>query len=564
MKDNYRSVILAFIIFGAFLLRAFPLNWDGGYYPHPDEAHIYNMVFQLELPLNFSSFFTAESSLNPKFFAYGSFPLYLLKGLAHLIGGIDPSIVEYGNLYKVGRPLSALFDIGTLILLLFLSRKIFRSTLIGVLAMAVYALSVFPIQNAHFYTVDGQMVFWMMGTLLLILHYTEDGKKKYLLWASVTTGMAVATKFTAVILIPFLVASIVYRYLISRNMKENTFTALQAKELFIAAAGLFLITNFVLQPYAYIDFETFSNQIGSQLDMRSDATVFPYTIQYIDTVPFLYPIVQIFKWGLGPSFTFLGVIGMIALAYSSIIKTSKTKRFEASVWFVLFFSVPFLSLGSSAVKFMRYYLPLYPLLAMSAAYVGVHILHIRSLMLQTALTLLIVIPSMWWTIAFISIYTKPHTWIQASEWIHSNIPGNATLGVEHWDRSLPLYDSEYYQHKSLELYIPDSPAKITQLVQTLDHVEYIIIASNRLYDSIPNLPDQYPATIEYYKLLFDGTLGFSKVKEITSYPNLFGFSRNDQQADESFTVYDHPRVQIFKKTAFDATNIQPLLYNKLR
>jgi hypothetical protein len=52
----------------------------------------------------------------------------------------------------------------------------------------------------------------------------------------------------------------------------------------------------------------------------------------------------------------------------------------------------------------------------------------------------------------------------------------------------------------------------------------------------------------YYQLLDKGDLGFETVKECTSYPHLLGWEINDSSAEESFWVYDHPPVRIYKKT----------------
>ncbi len=76
---------------------------------------------------------------------------------------------------------------------------------------------------------------------------------------------------------------------------------------------------------------------------------------------------------------------------------------------------------------------------------------------------------------------------------------------------------------------------------------------------------RYPMTILYYQLLFSGKLGFERIAEFTSYPTLFGIQFPDQVAEESFSVYDHPRVQIFKKTsAFNPDRVRQSLAQGLK
>ena len=164
-------------------------------------------------------------------------------------------------------------------------------------------------------------------------------------------------------------------------------------------------------------------------------------------------------------------------------------------------------------------------------------------------------------LAFSSIYSRTHTRVAASRWIYANIPAGSTLANEHWDDWLPIGGmdgkSSYGDNglfKSVEManYEDDTPAKLDGMVQNLASADYVILSSNRLYDSIPRLPVRYPMTIRYYQLLFGGQLGFERVATFTSYPTLFGLQIPDQAAEESFSVYDHPKVQIFRKTsAFD-------------
>ena len=167
--------------------------------------------------------------------------------------------------------------------------------------------------------------------------------------------------------------------------------------------------------------------------------------------------------------------------------------------------------------------------------------------------------SLLWTLMFVNIYSQKHTRIAATEWINNNIERNKTIAVEHWDDRLPIYGSEKYTILELRLYeLPDDEKKWKEINNVLDKSDYIIIASNRLYTPLQRLNDCkryekcYPKTSTYYKLLFNEELGFKKQAEFSVYPKIeignFKLEIVDNNADESFTVYDHPKIMIFKKS----------------
>ena len=157
---------------------------------------------------------------------------------------------------------------------------------------------------------------------------------------------------------------------------------------------------------------------------------------------------------------------------------------------------------------------------------------------------------------------------------------SSTLANEHWDDGIPLRTGgrdgfSIYTGVEMQNYNDDTPEKVGQLAGWLDQTDYIFLTSNRLYGSIPRQPLRYPLTTEYYRLLFTGQLGFDLVAEFTSYPTLGPFEFPDQEttqalglwpdptrlsrpgvipvyfppAEEVFSVYDHPRVLIYKKRA---------------
>ncbi len=104
--------------------------------------------------------------------------------------------------------------------------------------------------------------------------------------------------------------------------------------------------------------------------------------------------------------------------------------------------------------------------------------------------------------------------------------------------------------------------------------------SQRAMWSVPRIPLTYPMTMEYYRALFDGSLGFDQVAAFHSpfqlgpldisdvggtvawnkKPPLPLFNNNLLAAEEAFSIYDHPPVWIFKKRAdFSLANAAKIL-----
>jgi len=591
--------LLLIIALGAFL-RFYGINWDQGHHLHPDERAIVMFTTPLQFPKSLDEFLSPQSPWNPHFFAYGNFPLYLLKATASLLANFDPLYLSYEKINLVGRAISAIADIGTLILIYFLAKKLSNQT-VGLLAAFFYAISVFPIQAAHFYAVDALLTFFIILTLYQLVRFYEKPSIKNSILAGIFFGLSLATKISAIPLVIAVVTAIVIDFVllvIKQPHKPHIwFPHLPRflKRLILDGViiTIFTIITFaILQPYAIIDFQEFWRQSMQQRQMTYDAFTFPYTLQYVGKIPYLYELKNIFLWGQGPilaTFSFLGtiyisVIAIIKLYSSSEKRSDESRSFSSrqarTIILLCFFWIYFLVVGNFAVAFMRYMLPLYPLLSLFAAVFfnrllsfrasaasrgishnslwGMRSLHALRLVGMTVIIILILV----WPISFMHIYTKPNTRVLASQWIYQNIPPNKIIAREHWDDGMPIGGNIFYQTLELPIYEMQNPLRENQIYQMVQRADYIILASNRLYAPLQriskncqkwNLPEDRCShnANRYYERLFSGELGYKKVAEFSVFPKLeirnLKLEIDDSSADESFTVYDHPKVIIFEK-----------------
>ncbi|MBI4675663.1 MAG: glycosyltransferase family 39 protein [Chloroflexi bacterium] len=658
------AVALAGLLIIAAGLRWSGLAWDSGYLFHPDERQILLVVSNLHLPSNLLDFFSPDSPLNPKFFAYGSLPICLLRALipfappTNLVGPwADDQLARW---VLMGRWLSGLFDLGTIALTYALGRRVYDAR-VGLLAAACVTVSVLHIQLAHFYAVDTLLTFFTVATLYAALRLadrTENANRREskpistnsresktfrvdsrgfawirvgkvsvikhharagwtsrndkfpnwdVLWhmvCGILFGLALATKITA---LPLL-APIAYACYRTTDAPPLKFSRARFMEIwralrrpFLKIVGVALLVFVVTQPYALIDWYSFGRDVGREMFVARGWLDYPYTRQFTGTLPVIYQVWQSSLWGMGLP------LGIFAWGGAALFLLQWWKgRAWRDTLLLSFALIYFLGVAFQFAKYMRYLLPLLPVLYIIAACAWRRILEkkfVRARLVFSILAFSILAVAFLYSLAFIQIYTREHPWLVASRWIYENIPAGKTLTVEEWDDALPVLiqfpkgarrGSEYNQI-TLTMYDDDTDAKRRALANALRQADVVVLASQRLYGSIGRNPTRYPLTNRYYEKLFSGELGFAPAITTRNDPNLFGVTIRDNPfagltfdpstragqavsrinarlspdetrvwdwgfADESFSVYDHPQPIVFQKTrALSAEEIENLL-----
>ncbi|MDH7487753.1 MAG: DUF2298 domain-containing protein [Anaerolineae bacterium] len=601
-------VLLILTLLVAFGLRAYNIRWDEGKLTHPDErSTVAFYAPTMRWPQDWSTAFDPrKSTFNPlwdreagqrRSYTYGHFPLYLLTISADLASrtapllqklGASPETVNFVRLLKgvpgyayVGRFLMAVADTFTVYLVYLIARKLYGRRA-GLLAAAFSAFTVTQIQLAHFFAVDPISATFTLLALYGAMRMVERCTVGAAVLTGVGCGLAIASKFSA---LPILAAPVVAVFLRQGDKvtgrqgegetrrggdKETSPRLLVPSGEDLLMLGLCflvaLIVFTVTSPFVLLDWGNWVQAvIREQGAMVRGEADFPFTRQYRGTVPYIYHFEQLLKWGMGWP---LGIVALAGLAW--VLVRAVLGRARAGEWVLLSWIVPYFGVtGLFLAKFMRYMVPVVPLLCVVGAGMlyqmqeagskrqrsGIHlascILPLANLFIAVAL-----LGAVLWSLAFVNgVYRHTHPWITASRWIYAHVPDGSVLASEHWDDDLPLglpepgadWGSHGYRIVDLPLYEEDNEAKYQLVRSRLQEADYIVLSSNRLYGSIPRLPQRYPMTTKYYELLFSGQLGFEKVAEFTTYPRLGPLVFPDDRADESFTVYDHPKPIIFQK-----------------
>jgi YYY domain-containing protein len=436
-KNHWQDLALAVLflvaVAAAVYFRSVGLNWDENQHLHPDERFLTMVETGIAPVKSLSEFFdSAKSSLNPVnrgygFFVYGTLPIFIVRYVGEALQQTD-----YNQITLVGRQLSALADLGALLFLFVMARRLYGDR-VAVLAALLSAAAVLPIQQSHFFTVDTFANFFVVAAFYFILRASREGGWFHFAASGLAVGMAVASKANVWPVAGFVALAAVLYW--SRD--ERTRNQLGTTLFKLMLAGLLAALAFrVFQPYAFSGPKFWNisleprwsanmNQVQSMVNGTMD---YPPGHQWTDRAPIIFPWVNMVVWGLGIPLGLAAWAGWVWMAWE--ILTRKRWRDHLLPW--LWATAFFIYQGTQWVKSMRYILPVYPFFILFAAYLLVNFkFRISNFKFQkkTALALatVVVIGTAAWAWGFTRIYARPVTRVAASQWMYENVPTAATL-----------------------------------------------------------------------------------------------------------------------------------------
>ena len=619
-----KLILLLFLLSLLVYTRFVNIGWGLPYPIHPDERNMANAVQQLHCENSNNQFpiskqaslsnFQLSKCLNPHFFAYGQFPLYVGYFIVFLMKFFDGDLgtpISFEEATVALRFISGMASVLNAIILLKII-SLFTSNFqflipnktsnskknndflfsIPYLLFPIVIFSPFFIQFSHFGTTESLLMF-LYSSLVFVGLKLLQGKSRlsqFILASSVLLGMAVATKVSSIlfILVPFL--SIVF------GMNRFEKSSVSLKRIFflmLYLSSLTLIVSLILAPHNFISFTDFLGAMRYESDVALGSYVAFYTRQFESAIPLIFQIIRIFPYALGlPVFVFF-TLGFLFLPYN------KTFNFLRASFIIYFFPIAFMF-----AKWTRFMSPILPvMLVIAVLFLEFLIFNfqfsIKSqfLILQwriksqisNLILIMVMIVMVLPGVAYLSIYKNKDVRFQASEWIYKNIPENSYILSETANvLDIPIPSTNYllptknYTVISFNFYdLDENRSIIFDMQNHLAKADYIFVPSRRIVanhycpiniqspapisniqfpiskEKCEYLRTKYPLLNQYYDDLFSGRLGFEKVAEFTSFPALkfqisnFKFATEfpDEQAEETWTVFDHPVIRIYKKVS---------------
>ncbi|MBI9048278.1 MAG: glycosyltransferase family 39 protein [Anaerolineaceae bacterium] len=459
-------VILLFLILcaGAYF-RTTGIDWAAEFHMHPDERFLTMVESAISPDQPIGDYFNTEvSSLNPHnrgytFYVYGTLPLFIVRFAADILHKTG-----YGEVFLVGRYLSAFFDLLTIVLVFLIADRLFKKRMINLLAAAFYAASVLPIQLSHYFTVDSFVNFFTILTIYIAVRimttpFPLDGEESiestpnwflyhwqgifsYLLFG-LAFGMALASKVSAVYVLVVLPIAILVQLSRAKNEITSAKYLLIFRNLLLAAVISFLAFR-IFQPYAFdgpgfFNFSINENwvanlkDLAAQSDGNNDA---PPALQWARR-PITFSWENLVRWGLGYPLGILSWVGFIWMAWRIFIKKDWAPYLLIWIWTGFFFVLQSLKFSRT----MRYQIHIYPILAIVAAsflYMLWQYARDAKISWQKSaarisfwlLSIGVLLSTFAWAFAFTQIYREPFTRAAASEWIYQNIPTAINIDIE--------------------------------------------------------------------------------------------------------------------------------------
>ncbi len=468
------DLVFLVIFLGAGWLRFSGLQWGEYSYLHPDERFLVWVTADLRPVESLGEYFdTAHSTLNPVnqghgFFVYGTLPLFITR---YTVNAIYPE-PGWNEIQDVGRTLSALADLGVVLLVYLIGRRTADERL-GLLAAAFSAVAVLQIQQAHFYTVDSFVNLFStlaiyLAVVIATLHTRQRGALLSLsVGFGVALGCAVASKLLAAPVAVALPTAMAVLYMRRRGRldiedRDDWRLAREMMGVLVLAALTSLVIFRLAQPYTFSGpgfFNLWPDEkwLAGIQEQRAQAGInvdFPPAMQWARR-PVTFSLGNMVVWGMGLPLGGLAWAGFL-LAGALLLRQAWARRrgvvdaegerpppeLNLGWWLLWLWTAGYFTWQSLQFNpTMRYQLPIYPTLELFAALAVVWLVDrgATATRLRTgrwlrlagwaglALGAAVLTATALYAFAFNQIYLRPMTRVAASRWIYENIPGPINL-----------------------------------------------------------------------------------------------------------------------------------------
>lgn len=566
-------------------LRLASTNWDEGANLHPDERHMMFVVSATQADLE--ALKPGELSVSQLWFAAGLSPLdprrkgqlYVYEELPHLaVIGVAwlSGTTGWPNVLLLARSMGAILDSYTILAVFLLANAVLRSGMASLVAAALYAFSPMAIQQSTFFTVDTWLI--SAGAWCLVASTILSGansKPKAVVWSLVTgalAGLALACKIPGLALTGILIVSAMVGFWSSGGKLGK------ATLLLVLAVGLLadFVTFRLTSPFTFAGpslfglvptqafIKGFLEMSGLVLDIG-----FPPAWQWIAGYSVTRALLDAGFWGFGPPACVALLTGTTVLLFQ---RPAYLPRMIPTAISITTFAVYYLV---GPVSALRYALPAFPGLCIVAA---VPFAAAQRSIRTVLAPLVLIIAAGIWSLGILTLHTNTNSRVAASRWLWTTTPkGTVVANESRWDDGLPVpvalpgqpnltwpgFD-DHFKFLSLDMEFPDTPEKAHKLAATLDQADLVVISSERMRKPILALADHFPLSSAYYRLLASGGICFERAyRDQRGYPVL-GHKFNDEAAQETWSVYDHPTVEIYRKLAcFDVKRVEAQLVDAL-
>jgi len=518
--------------------RFINLSWGLPFPFHPDERNIANAIQSMSCDIRYS-IFDIRTCFNPHFFAYGQLPIYLgyiLVILSRIVTGVS-GFIRFEEAVLALRFISAIASVATVFVSLKILKQLIPNTKYSILYTLPLIFSPVLIQLAHFGTTESLLMFFLTWIVYLSLKLTSRSDSKeadsICIWIGVVTGLAIATKVSALLFAVVPLFAIVALPLKS-DSESRYQDFLERFNVLVFVGFITGATAVLFSPHSLLSWKEFIGSIIYESEVASGVAKVFYTRSFDGSVPVLYQFQSIFPYALGwPIFTVF-LAGFIFLPWKKNVNILR-------VAFVLYF----LPSAFLFAKWTRFMAPLFPLMIIFAILIASRLPKRLGYITYLAL----IIPG----IIFLKVYATPDIRFQASEWMMKNIPDKSyilqetanvvDLPVLPFSYELPINVTQgkqvpSFKNVSFNYYDLDAEPKLQQELKAhLAKADYIVIPSRRIFKNHPK--KKYPILAKYYEDLFSGKLGF---KQVAMFKVL-----DDEDAEETWTVFDHPVIRIYKR-----------------